>query len=113
MSGGQVTTQARTLRPSTNEWDSTWERSKTQNALRRHLENHNISLEACLFTLIAHGPIYPEQLNMEAHLPIRNFVGAMEKSLAEELRAAGYNVLNNVKWKHPANGCMEYGSCGI
>jgi len=76
-------------------------RINTQNALRRHLESQGITLDACMFTLIAHGPIYPEQPDMQTHLPIRNFVGAMEKALAEELKAAGYNVLNNVKWKHP------------
>ena len=76
-------------------------RVKTQNALRRHLESHHLDLETCAFQLVAHGPIYPEQADMEKHLPIRNLVGAMEKALADELRAADYNVLNDVKWKHP------------
>jgi hypothetical protein len=74
---------------------------KTQNALRRHLESRGIKPEVCNFVLVAHGPIYPEQTDMNTHLPIRNVVGAMEKALAEELRLAGYNVLNVVKWKHP------------
>lgn len=38
---------------------------------------------------------------MEAHLPLRDIVGAMEKALAEALAAAGYDVLNTVKWKPP------------
>jgi hypothetical protein len=76
-------------------------RSKNQNALRRHLEGRGIDLEACSFTLTAHGPIFSEQADMASHLPVRNSVGAMEKALADELKAAGYNVLNEVKWKHP------------
>jgi hypothetical protein len=91
-------------------------RIKTQNALRQHLENRHIDLESCSFTLVAHGPIYPEQANMEAHLPIRNAVGAMEKALADELSAAGYNVLNKVKWKHPLAAdvwsCVRAEFCG-
>jgi hypothetical protein len=82
---------------------------KTQNALRSHLEKREIDILACSFELIAHGPIYPEVADlpgasrtdlMKEHLPIRNLVGAMEKALAEELREAGYTVLNQVKWSH-------------
>ena len=38
---------------------------------------------------------------MALHMEPRNYVGAMEKALADELRQAGYDVLNNVSWKHP------------
>lgn len=38
---------------------------------------------------------------MVLHKPTRNIVGAMEKALAEELLAAGYIALNEVKWRHP------------
>jgi hypothetical protein len=88
----------------------------TQNALRRHLVKRGIPPEACLsFDLIAHGPIYPEvekpenfshedkQLRkqlMEKHIPLRDIVGAMEKQLAVDLKAAGYTLLNTVKWRH-------------
>ena len=83
---------------------------KSQNALRKHLANLNIDAERCaVFHLVAHGPIYPEIERvvgadraslMEAHTPIRNLVGAMEKALAEELVVAGYHVLNKVSWRH-------------
>jgi len=90
--------------------------AKTQNALRKHLLQRNIAPETCRqFELVAHGPIYPEIEKpvdfshedkllrvelMEKHVPLRNIVGAMEKQLAEDLAAAGYHVLNTVKWSH-------------
>lgn len=84
---------------------------KTQNALRKQLLKRGVKPEACsAFHLISHGPIYPEidkpegadrKALMEKHIPLRNFVGAMEKALAEELTAAGYDVMNEVKWSHP------------
>lgn len=75
-----------------------------------------INPESCKeFQLVAHGPIFPEiekptpydredaalraQL-MEKHLPLRNVLGAMEMRLAQDLKTAKYNVLNEVKWKH-------------
>ncbi|MGO4524953.1 hypothetical protein AB4097_08820 [Microvirga sp. 2MCAF35] len=85
--------------------------AKTQNALRQHLRKEGLEPEDCTaFHLVAHGPIYPEVEHapgldraalMEKHLPLRDLVGAMEKALAEELKQAGYRVLNTVKWKHP------------
>ena len=84
---------------------------KTQNALRKQLVKRGVDPEKCsAFHLISHGPIYPEidktdgadrKELMERHLPLRNLVGAMEKALAEELAAAGYDVMNEVKWPHP------------
>lgn len=84
---------------------------KTQNALRRQLKKRGVDPEDCTaFHLISHGPIYPEidkpdgverKELMERHMPLRNLVGAMEKALAEELVAAGYDVMNEVKWSHP------------
>lgn len=82
-----------------------------QNALRRHLKAEGIEAEECgTFHLISHGPLFEEVRRkdgddraalMELHIPVRNIVGAFEKVLAEELKAAGYRVLNTVKWKHP------------
>lgn len=82
----------------------------TQNALRKHLEKRGVSLEACAFHLVSHGPLYdevakadgatPEAL-MAAHMPLRDIVGAMEKALADDLAAAGYAVLNTVNCKWP------------
>jgi hypothetical protein len=88
---------------------------KNQNALRSHLAKRDVSPEECrAFDLVAHGPIYPEVKKprsfdrtdkvgrlalMKRHKPLRDIVGAMEKRLAAELSAAGYTVMNTVKWK--------------
>jgi hypothetical protein len=90
--------------------------AKNQNALRRQLTNLGVEPETCLtFGLVAHGPIHPEVVKpedfdhadkqmrkslMELHTPLRDIVGAMEKRLEKDLRAAGYDVMNTVKWKH-------------
>ncbi len=85
--------------------------ASNQNALRRHLREQQIEPEECVsFDLVAFGPLYGEVEKqdgltrddlMAKHTPIRNAVGALEKALAEGLAAAGYHVLNTVKWKHP------------
>ncbi|MGV2102913.1 hypothetical protein [Rhizobium sp. 21-4511-3d] len=84
--------------------------SSNQNALRKHLKARDLEAEDCAnFQLISHGPLFDEVMGesgadrtalMALHVPIRNMVGALEKVLAEELKAAGYEVLNTVKWKH-------------
>jgi hypothetical protein len=90
--------------------------AETQNALRKHLRNRNIAPEKCQsFEIVTHGPIYPEVDKpenfshedkllrlalMEKHRPLRDIVGAMEKQLALDLKAAGYEVMNTVKWSH-------------
>lgn len=77
---------------------------ETQNALRKHLERRGVDPTACQrFEMIAHGPIFPEAENMQSHLNPRDVVGAMEKTLADELAAAGYRVLNQVRWTKPLN----------
>ena len=38
---------------------------------------------------------------MEAHRPIRDQVGAAEEKLAEDLVAAGYDVMNEVRCNAP------------
>jgi hypothetical protein len=71
---------------------------KTQNMLRTHLENKCIKPEECkTFQLIAHGPLFPEAPDYEAHKKPRNIVAALEKSLADSLKESGYEVLNTVK----------------
>lgn len=91
-------------------------RVETQKALRTHLERRGIAPEGCAsFELVSHGPLYPEvtrtegiarNMLFEQHRPFRDIVGAMEKALAEELAAAGYTVLNTVKWKPPLDAAL-------
>jgi hypothetical protein len=89
---------------------------KNQSALRGHLIKRGFEPEECeAFNLVAHGPIYAEVVKpqdfdradkagrlslMKLHTPLRDIVGAMEKRLAAELSAAGYDVMNTVKWSH-------------
>ena len=67
------------------------------NVLRRHLEGKNIDPETCSFRLIAHGPILKEAKTNDQHKKRRDSIAAMEKALADEMTASGYDVINTVK----------------
>ena len=76
-------------------------KNPNQNALRRHLESRGITPEECAsFSLVAHGPLFPEARDMEEHRGPRDVVAALEKALAETLSSVGYSVLNIVNDKH-------------
>lgn len=80
---------------------------KTQNALRKYLERKGITPERCkAFHLIAHGPLYPQAKDMEKHKAPRDIVAALEKALAEALKAAGYEVMNTVHCRKPVDAEM-------
>ena len=66
------------------------------NVLRRHLESKKIVPEACQFRLISHGPILKESKNKDEYRKRRDIIAAMEKALADEMTAVGYNVINTV-----------------
>jgi hypothetical protein len=75
---------------------------KTQYALRKHLEERGIEPERChAFHLIAHGPLFPQAENMDAHRRPRDIVAALEKALADALKGAGYEVMNTVHCRKP------------
>ena len=69
---------------------------KNSNVLRRHLENKRIIPENCHFQLISHGPILKESKNKDKYRKRRDVIAAMEKALADEMTAVGYNVINTV-----------------
>lgn len=80
--------------------------NRNQNALRSHLERRGVpATDWAAFDLIAYGPIYPEieddgsekDTLMQRHTYPRNNTGVMERLLCEDLRARGYDVMNNVK----------------
>lgn len=90
--------------------------AKNTNALRKYLEDKEIDPQSCSYEMIAHGPIYDEVHNgfdykdrktrailFEKHKPFRDDVAAMEKQLCDELREAGYTVLNPVNSNAPLN----------
>ena len=71
--------------------------NKNSNVLRRHLEGKNIDPQTCSFRLIAHGPILKEAKTNDQHKKRRDSIAAMEKALADEMTASGYDVINAVK----------------
>ncbi len=75
---------------------------KSQNALRKHLLERDIKPEDCrAFHLIAHGPLFPQAEDMEAHKKPRDIVAALEKALADALKEAGYEVMNTLRCRKP------------
>jgi len=75
----------------------------TSSMVRNNLEKRAIDPAECNFRMVGHGPIFDEVPNkdFETHKPIRDTVGAVEKKLAEELKAVGYDVMNDVRWNAP------------
>lgn len=71
------------------------------NALRRHLMNAGVDLDACCsFEMVAFGPILPEAASMDEHRPRRDKMAVLEKTLCDALGRAGYPVLNRVHCRH-------------
>lgn len=69
--------------------------------LLRHIRNRGLDPQRCSFKLIAVGPVFPEQKNLEAHRKHRDIVAPMEAALAQHLRAKGYDVCGSHSSKHP------------
>jgi hypothetical protein len=73
------------------------------NTLARNLRGLGISPESCKFKFTAIGPIENECDTMEAHIPIRNRIAALERRTADWFRNRGYKVLGN----HPRPGDID------
>jgi hypothetical protein len=71
--------------------------------VRNHLEKRGIAPAQCQFRVVGHGPIFDEvaDKDFEAHKLIRDKVAAIEKQLAEDLKGAGYDVMNDVRCEVP------------
>ena len=71
--------------------------------VRNNLEKRGIDPVTCQFEMVGFGPIFEEMpgKDMAAHKPIRDKVAAVEKRLAEDLTAAGYDVMNVVRSNAP------------
>ena len=65
------------------------------NALARQLKRAGLPPEGCTFEMVAVGPLFPEQSDMERHKTFRDQTGALERALADHLRAAGHDVIGN------------------
>jgi hypothetical protein len=82
--------------------------TKNSSMLRNHLDKRGVVPEECQFRLVAHGPSFDEVANndMDAHMQVRDVVGALEKKLADELKAASYEVMNNVNCTWPRDEAL-------
>jgi hypothetical protein len=47
----------------------------------------------CTFEFVAFGPVFPEQRTTAAHRRFRDRAGALEASLANQLRERGFTVI--------------------
>lgn len=63
------------------------------NALGKQLQKAGVNCLDCRFEMVAIGPIFPEQATFDAHVPARNRMAAIERSIADELRQRGHVVL--------------------
>ncbi|HSY74788.1 MAG TPA: hypothetical protein VK810_04900 [Dongiaceae bacterium] len=78
--------------------------NRKSNALRKNLENRQLSAEECQkFRIFACGPIFQESRTKLEHTRSRDIVAALEKALADSMSAAGYDVLNEVKCRISLN----------
>ena len=75
----------------------------TASMVRNNLEKRGINPAGCRFRMVGHGPVFEEvpDKDFEAHKAVRDKVGAVEKKLAADLKAAGYDVMNEVRWNAP------------
>jgi hypothetical protein len=85
--------------------------AKTSMMLRKHLTDRKVDLTLCLFRLVSHGPVLPESASKDRaeHNWRRDVVAAMEKALCNDLRAAGYDVLNTVNCRKELDPAMYAG----
>ncbi len=75
------------------------------NSMGRQLQTQGIDPRSCAFHMVAIGPIFPEQPDMNRHRPIRDEIAAQETALAGLLSSRGYRVLGN----HPAPRVYDRG----
>lgn len=63
------------------------------NAMSRQLRKAGLTPADCSFRMVAIGPLFPEQVDMDSHSPVRDIVARLENELASWLRKRGYEVL--------------------
>jgi hypothetical protein len=72
------------------------------NALQRHLRTHGIDFADCeALEYIAHGPLEEEVEDWDSHRSRRDRTHALERDLCEGMKAAGYEVMNDVQCRLP------------
>lgn len=71
------------------------------NMLLRHIRDRGLEPQHCTYKLIAVGPIFPEQKDLDTHRRHRDIMAPMEVALAQHLRAKGHDVCGIHSSKHP------------
>lgn len=80
--------------------------NKNANALQRHLGTHGIDFTDCVaLEFVAHGPLEDEVENWDDHILRRDRTHALERDLCKEMKAAGYEVMNDVTCRLPSDLC--------
>jgi hypothetical protein len=74
---------------------------KSSNMLRQWLARRDIEPSRCRYRLVSHGPILQESKELMVHRRRRDVTAAVECALEKRMRAAGYDVLNDVKCRRP------------
>lgn len=67
----------------------------TANTLLRNIKSEGFDPAECQFELIAIGPLFPEQDNIDDHRKYRDIISPLESGLAQYLKGQGYNVIGN------------------
>lgn len=67
----------------------------TANMLLRHVRKQKLDPIRCSFEMVAFGPLFPEQPDLERHRRFRDIVAPLESALAEHLRGRRYTVVGN------------------
>jgi hypothetical protein len=65
------------------------------NSISKQLRAIQINPVECIFDMLAIGPLFPEQSDIQTHKSIRDIVGALEFNLAKYMAGKGYTVIGN------------------
>lgn len=77
--------------------------SASANMILRHLNLLGVDSTNCFFEMLAIGPLYLEQTNMEDHLAFRDRTAAIESATAKYIHEKGQEVMG----KHPRATSIE------
>jgi hypothetical protein len=71
------------------------------NSFGKRLREASINPLTCRFQMVAIGPLFPEQKQMEKHKPLRDKLAAIEHALGNLLRQRGLSVLGQQRSRKP------------
>ena len=77
------------------------------NALARQLKRAGFPPERCTFEMVAVGPLFREQDDMERHKPFLDQAPALERALADHLHSAGHTIIGT----HPRAAAFDEKLC--